>query len=76
MYTCNCRYYVHLYSTGMHDAIMNVGSATLLGKYPLEAANKMEHFGIMAVLLCWTLTGISGDLVTNAHCSWVVYIIQ
>ena len=53
----------------MHNAIVNVGSATLLGKYPLEAANKVEHFGIMAVLLYWTLTGISGDLVTNAHCS-------
>ena len=61
--------YVHLYCTEMHDAIMNVGSAILLGKYPLKPQTKMEHFEILAVLLCWTLTGISGDLVTNAHCS-------
>ena len=31
LYIC----YVHLYSTGMHDAIMNLGSAILLGEYPV-----------------------------------------
>ena len=61
-------YYVHLYSTGMYDVIMTVGGAILLRKYPLKPQTKMEHFGILAVLLCWTLTRISGDLVTNVHC--------
>ena len=61
-------YYVHLYSTGMYDVIMTVGGA-ILWIYPLKPQTKMEHFSFLAVLQCWTLTGISGDLITNAHCS-------
>ena len=67
-YYVTCMYII-IYSTVMHDdVIMNVGGAIRSGKYPLQATNKMEHFGILPVLLCWTLTGTSGDLITKVYC--------